>query len=1126
VADRLEGGRTAAEGEIITLIGNVMLTRDGTVVKSQTGRYVKRDGTIYLTGGVDAVDGSAHITALSAAYNEQNDLITLTGQVIVRDKDMVLSGDYGSYDQAEGRAELWSRVTGRDKARTLVAERVTYLRDRELAQARGHVTARDSTEGITLTAGSVDYDRQAQIALATDGPKLVQRPKDGKGPVTLYGDTITVHSKERIANADGHVRVLQDSLEATAGRAVFYDRENRGLLLDGPRATTSEVSVRGDTLEAFTKGKDLERLRVRSAGVIDYRGLGKEANGDISTLTADRMEIWLSGNAVDSLWAEQNAANEFTGAPVPGRRSEMNRTQGALMRLYFKDKELQRAIVTGGAKGDYRAESDLADSAAADRDRVAYEAGRITFEVPKDRIRLEDDAHLSYQELSLQSPQVIFDSKRQVFEARGNPVLEDRGDTLRGRTLTYDLGARKGAVYGARTRYESGWYSGERIRRLGDSVLDVQGATYSTCNLLHPHYAFESDRMKIYLKDKVIARPLVFAVRGIPLLALPFWVFPIRDERHSGMLVPQIQFGFSGPNGFVRNAGYYWAPNDYTDFTFSGDYYPAIPSWQLHGQARYKLLYRFEGQIEGSYARQIDETGQRAGDLYLHHYEQFGDKTTLTADGRYTSSAAYNQSSFTGNPLAQRVDRFMTSNLTLNHRRPWATINLFLSRREDLEPAPTAFGSVPRVEQQLPSLSIGFPTRTLGHKAGAGKDSFLPFLSTTYLAASARFVNQHNINVFLEPDSLGNPAQAETTDVRSVYQQQFTLSDSRRLFGFVNVGPAFRTTQVVFDHDVTGKSPSAGATWGVGGSASMTVYGTSKGGIGPVTSFRHVFNPSVAYSYQPDFPSLRVQVPLTDSTFATVNRFPSVAGIGLSGAQQSFLSFSLANRFEAKVKSGDREKSLSNLLSINFTSAYDFLWRQSGRSTPWRPITTTVRIQPPSYVSGDLTLSHDLVYDKPLRTAQATIGLRFSGGGATSSVTRIPLAGNEAQTARPTDPLIPWNLSTSFSYSGSRSANGPWSHREFANAVLGLRPTPNWELNYYNQIDLSERRIVAQEYALTRNLHCWKLQFVRRFSGGTADYYFRIGIVDRPEIFYDRGTTGIGTFGGVGSLPGLGDLGQ
>ena len=85
VADRLEGGRTAAEGEVITLIGNVTLSRAGTVVTSQMGRYVKREGTIYLTGGVHGVDGRTRIDAVEAAYNEENDFLTLTGSVVVRD---------------------------------------------------------------------------------------------------------------------------------------------------------------------------------------------------------------------------------------------------------------------------------------------------------------------------------------------------------------------------------------------------------------------------------------------------------------------------------------------------------------------------------------------------------------------------------------------------------------------------------------------------------------------------------------------------------------------------------------------------------------------------------------------------------------------------------------------------------------------------------------------------------------------------------------------------------------------------------------------------------------------------------------------------------------------------------
>src|SRR5205814_1622498 len=75
VADQLEGGRTPAEGDIIVLRGNVTLSREGTVVRSQMGRYVRREGTIYLTGGVRALDGTTTITALSAAYNEKSDLL-------------------------------------------------------------------------------------------------------------------------------------------------------------------------------------------------------------------------------------------------------------------------------------------------------------------------------------------------------------------------------------------------------------------------------------------------------------------------------------------------------------------------------------------------------------------------------------------------------------------------------------------------------------------------------------------------------------------------------------------------------------------------------------------------------------------------------------------------------------------------------------------------------------------------------------------------------------------------------------------------------------------------------------------------------------------------------------------
>src|SRR5262249_876988 len=151
-----------------------------------------------------------------------------TGVVHVQDKAVLLDADFGSYDQQKGVAELWSNVRGKDGARTLRSERVTYEKDAQLAHATGHVVSRDSAQAVTLTAERLDYDRTREVTRASDHPKLVQDAREGSGPITLTGDTIVVESKTRVASAIGHVHVVRDSLDATAGHAVFYDNEHRG----------------------------------------------------------------------------------------------------------------------------------------------------------------------------------------------------------------------------------------------------------------------------------------------------------------------------------------------------------------------------------------------------------------------------------------------------------------------------------------------------------------------------------------------------------------------------------------------------------------------------------------------------------------------------------------------------------------------------------------------------------------------------------------------------------------------------------------------------------------------------------------------------------------------------------
>jgi len=312
---------------------------------------------------------------------------------------------------------------------------------------------------------------------------------------------------------------------------------------------------------------------VRSDATMDYQGMKVQNKGEASRLSGSRIEVFFTNEQMDSLLSIGDAKNRYRAVPRAGKTAEENTAQGDTITVHFKSGKLDRAIVRGKAQGEYHLAVAAGDTTAAKNEIVKYDAAQIEYQVPKDRIVLDSRARLFYRELQLEAKRVEFDSQSQSLVASGSPELVDRGDKVSGHLMTYDLESRQGTIYQAETAYERGLYHGERIRKVNEDELDVQAGSYSTCSLDEPHYHFQARWMKIHLKDKLIAKPVVFYIKNVPLLALPFWIFPIKPGRHSGFLLPNVEFGFNNKGGqFIRNAGYYWAPNDYMDLTVAGDY--------------------------------------------------------------------------------------------------------------------------------------------------------------------------------------------------------------------------------------------------------------------------------------------------------------------------------------------------------------------------------------------------------------------------------------------------------------------------------------------------------------------------------------------------------------------------
>ena len=122
------------------------------------------------------------------------------------------------------------------------------------------------------------------------------------------------------------------------------------------------------------------------------------------------------------------------------------------------------------------------------------------------------------------------------------------------------------------------------------------------------------------------------------------------------------------------------------------------------------------------------------------------------------------------------------------------------------------------------------------------------------------------------------------------------------------------------------------------------------------------------------------------------------------------------------------------------------------------------------------------------------------------------------------DAGLPWNLTLSVAYNGSRARNltgggyQEWGSTARGNGFLSLNLSRNWRVEYAGQYDLRGRELVSQNFSITRDLHCWQAQFTRSISGDTKEYYFKINVKNLPEVYYEQGSRGLRGFGGIDQL--------
>ncbi|MFH0765181.1 MAG: putative LPS assembly protein LptD [Calditrichota bacterium] len=812
---------------------------------------------------------------------------------------------------------------------------------------------------------------------------------------------------------------------------------------------------------------------------------------------------------------------------------------------------------------------------------VVYSAGHVDLTFNPRITILTDSARVQYHATILEADriEVLWDDQLLIARGRldtlkldsagvfrdsvywkGQPKLDDGSQVIVGREMTYHLKTRQGRVLLGTTAYQDGFYHGDQIKKVEKDVYNIRSGFYTTCDAPEPHYGFWSRDMKLIVKDKVVARPVVLYFGPAPVLIIPFGVFPTKGGRRSGIIMPT--YGESAGQGrYFTNLGYYWAPNDYGDVRGTFNYYERY-GIRFFGDTRYALRYYLNGGVSGSYIAEHRGGGViRRWDLRLNHSQTISPTMNFVANGYFVSDGSYQKD--VSQDQAKRLEQKIQSDATLNKRwtgTPYSA-SLNVNYTEDLK---TGSGT-----RSLPRVSFSRNSQPLIPPAVGIKPNESPWFNRIYFSYGGGgeiftniAVNRYNYRWEEVDDSLVQRwDETKTSRVRSGVKHGLTLTSAFNVLYF-NLSPSLNYSEQWFDEwleyrrgeddavdTVKHNALIARRTFSGSMSLNTKLYGLFKPRFLGWEALRHTLSPGVSFRYQPDFSEARWKyydvLPDEAGNPRYYDRFAgNIYGSTLRGKQMT-MGLSVDNLFEYKKLHGEQEVK-GELFTLGLSTSHNF----AADSLKWSDLSSSLVIKPIgggalkgwinefSGISLDLRGTHSFyaqetnpstgqVYTvnhsapRGLRLLDFTVGssFRVAGGAFTLRPDSASIRDDTTQTDiistgwRPSSSL--WSAGFNFHYNENHTNPGQIRKNIWISSQVELQATKNWSINYNTRYDLIRKELVFTTITLKRDLHCWEGQLVWTPVGGSKGYYLIINVKSPQlkDVKVEKREGGGGVFG-------------
>lgn len=710
-------------------------------------------------------------------------------------------------------------------------------------------------------------------------------------------------------------------------------------------------------------------------------------------------------------------------------------------------------------------------------DSLFYAADSIRAYYDAEQIWLYGNTSIDYGASQILADSLFLDLKNEQAISLGITYMRDKEQLMIGENVRYDVRSQTGMMQNGNSFIENGYYRGKELRKVGSDTYDIDGGSFTTCDLEEPSYWFWAQKMRVYQRDKVVGKHVLAYVNHLPIFYFPFITMSIKRGRQAGFLIPEP--GYNSLDGkYIRDLAYYYPYKDYADLIASIDLMEKT-GWKARFSANYVKRYIYNGSLNMNFHKNtsgyttVYDWALRAG----HHHE-LPEKSALDVSLDFVSNKRIWESSDSiDESLAQRLSS------SIAYRKPFGStyFNAGALYNQDLINDTASLS--------LPSVSWSVSSRPLYELLHLDSNAWYSNLSYYY-----NYRLDHTGNILDPNPSWSDYLWANTLDPdnpdRYLIEHHFGMkhsmgvSNSYNYRGWLNLRQSVDYSEAWFDRDRNDKQWVRGNDYSASLNGSFNMYGIRTFNKAPISAIRHVVTPSVGLSFVPNHSRNAI--------------YYGFGGISLRNNQkQASLSFSLAQKWQLKYTQGKNERKINDLFSWDSRIAAnlykdDKKFGDISHSFSFRPGTIELgKLRHKDFRLDGLKLGYNnrmSVSQKTYQIGVDGLALRnyyFSQGislsGSASYADYFPAPKNRTFTSFGEHREEPQAKADSDSWSLDIS------HDLFAEKNLfkssgqnlrlsaGFNLTKNYSLTYSNYYDIKNKELISQSIKIIRDLHCWKL---------------------------------------------------